>query len=91
MSAKTHSASDLTEKVRFNGVTTGGGFTLGWQWVNKNSGFSIDTQFGWGYTRHNFKDIKVRYSDGTTEWESAPADDLTLMLPRFSFSIGYAF
>jgi hypothetical protein len=90
LSAETESNTDLTSKVKFKGTSFGAGLTLGWQWVKK-SGFSIDTQFGWGYTRTNFKDIKVRYSDGTSELERAPVDNLSITLPTISFSIGYAF
>jgi hypothetical protein len=90
MKAEVESASDLTERVRFNGTHFGAGVTLGWQWIMK-SGFSIDTQFGWGYTNTHFNDVKVRYSDGTSEIEAAPISDLTTYLPRIGFSIGYAF
>ncbi|MCO6489530.1 MAG: DUF3575 domain-containing protein [Phaeodactylibacter sp.] len=88
--AETRSATDQAANVKFRGSSLGAGFTLGWQWVAQ-SGFSIDTQFGWGYNRNRFNDVEVTYSDGTREVEKAPIDNLTTMLPRFSFSIGYAF
>ncbi|MCB0566559.1 MAG: DUF3575 domain-containing protein [Phaeodactylibacter sp.] len=88
--AETTSATDQTANVKFRGSSLGAGFTLGWQWVAQ-SGFSLDTQFGWGYNRNHFNDVTVTYSDGTREVEQAPIDNLTTMLPRFSFSIGYAF
>lgn len=90
VSAKTTSDSDLTEKAKFKGTSLGGGLTLGWQWVKK-SGFSIDTQFGWGYTSTRFRDLEVQYSDGTVEVETPDIDNLSIMLPRICFSIGYAF
>jgi hypothetical protein len=88
--AETTSDTDLTAQVKFNGNSWGAGFTLGWQWITIG-GFSIDTQFGWGYNSTSFKDVTVTYSDGTVEKEQAPIDNLKTTLPRFSFSIGYAF
>lgn len=88
--AQTQSDSDLTARVKFKGTSLGAGATLGWQWIADN-GFSIDTQFGWGLNRLKFKDVAVTYEDGTVETEKSPIGSFYTMLPRFSFSIGYAF
>lgn len=88
--AQTESESDLTARVKFRGNSLGAGATVGWQWIT-DSGFSIDTQFGWGINRLKFKDVAVTYEDGTTEVEKAPIGSFYTMLPRFSFSLGYAF
>jgi len=90
MRAKVKSNTDLTERVRFSGTSVGAGITMGWQWVME-SGFTIDTQFGWQLTSTHFNDVDVRYSDGRREIEEAPISDFTLYLPRIGFSIGYAF
>ncbi|MEM1322498.1 MAG: DUF3575 domain-containing protein [Bacteroidota bacterium] len=86
---ETESNNDLRAEASFKGSTIGAGLTIGWQWV-MGQGFTIDTQFGWGYTHRRFRDAEVVYEDGTREVESAPLE-LTLMLPRVGFSIGYAF
>ncbi len=83
------SDNDLRGEATFKGTTVGAGLTLGWQWI-MGKGFSIDTQFGWGYSHRTFKDAEVVYEDGSREIETAPLE-LTLMLPRIGFSLGYAF
>lgn len=88
--AETESDTDLTARVNFKGNSFGTGVTAGWQWIT-DGGFSIDTQFGWGYNRLKFRDVEVAYEDGTTEIEESPITSFHSFLPRFSFSIGYAF
>ncbi len=87
---ETESDTDLRAEAKFTGTSIGGGLTLGWQWV-MGKGFTIDTQFGWGYTHLRFSDVDVTYADGRTETEQADLDGLKLTLPRVGFSIGYAF
>ena len=84
------SETDLTERVRFRGNTIGGGALLGWQWVT-DSGFNIGTALGWGFSRFNFDDITVNYSDGTQEKEEFRGLNFAYGLPQFRFSLGYAF
>jgi len=84
------SSNDLVETAVFKGHKWGGGLTFGWQWINVK-GFSIDTQFGFGYTRRMYDGTEVTYSDGTKEFEESGIDNIGITAPRVGFSIGYAF
>ncbi len=86
----TRSSSDLEEKAKFKGSSFSSGFVFGWQWITDKR-FTIGTGLGWAYNRFNFRDLKVTYSDGTTETESFDNARLGYGLPVFRFSLGYAF
>jgi|GEM_PF-6384438 len=86
----TRSNSDLEEKAKFKGSSFSSGFVFGWQWITHKK-FTIGTSLGWAYTRFNLGDLKVTYSDGTTETETFDNARLEYGLPVFRFSLGYAF
>ncbi len=90
LKGEAESNTDLKESVTYTGQNIGAGLTIGWQWV-MGKGFTIDTQFGYGWSRRTFKDLEVVYEHGTREVETASDAELNLMLPRVGFSIGYAF